>query len=71
MAKLVAHLKARHVYAFSRFNMVWVCPPLVITQEELGEGLDIIEEGLRLVDAEIAPGSEAFEEVHLAGAPAK
>jgi len=71
MAKLVAHLKARHLYAFSRFNMVWVCPPLVITQGELGEGLDIIEEGLRLVDAELAPRNEVLEEVQMAGAPVK
>jgi taurine--2-oxoglutarate transaminase len=66
MVKLAAHLKARHVYAFSRFNMVWVCPPLVITEADLGEGLDIIEEGLGLIDAELVPRSETSEELHLA-----
>jgi len=29
--------------------MLWVCPPLIITQDELKHGLDIIEEGLKLV----------------------
>jgi hypothetical protein len=47
--------------------MLWICPPLVITEKELGEGLDIIEDGLRIVDAELAPKAEAVEELHLAG----
>jgi taurine--2-oxoglutarate transaminase len=59
MAKLAGHLKSKHLYAFSRFNMVWVCPPLIINQEELGQGLDIIEEGLALVDAAMFPASSA------------
>ncbi|MCL6569314.1 MAG: aminotransferase class III-fold pyridoxal phosphate-dependent enzyme, partial [Meiothermus silvanus] len=50
MQKLTGYLKSKHVYAFSRFNMVWVCPPLVITREELKYGLDIYEEALALVD---------------------
>ncbi len=50
MQKLAAYLKSKHIYAFSRFNMLWVCPPLVINREELKYGLDVIEEGLALVD---------------------
>jgi taurine---2-oxoglutarate transaminase len=50
MSKLAVYLKSKHLYAFSRFNMLWVCPPLIINQEELAHGLDIIEEGLALVD---------------------
>lgn len=50
MQKLAGYLKSRHIYAFSRFNMLWVCPPLVINREELKYGLDVIEEGLALVD---------------------
>lgn len=53
MAALSAHLKQNHVYAFSRFNMLWVCPPLVITEDELSEGLDIIEQALEIVDGRI------------------
>jgi taurine--2-oxoglutarate transaminase len=50
MTKLAAHLKSKQLYAFSRFNMLWVCPPLIITKEELDHGLDLIDEGLTLVD---------------------
>ncbi len=50
MQKLASHLKAKHIYAFSRFNMVWICPPLVINRDELKYGLDVIEEALALVD---------------------
>src|SRR5271165_1600755 len=59
MNKLAAHLKSKHLYAFSRFNMLWVCPPLIINEEELRHGLDIIEEGLALVDAALFPASAA------------
>ena len=63
MSKLAAHLKSRHLYAFTRFNMLWVCPPLVITEAELAQGLDIIEEALRVLDAEPAGKTEVLEEV--------
>jgi taurine--2-oxoglutarate transaminase len=52
MAALAGYLKSRHLYAFTRFNMLWVCPPLIITQDELKQGLDIIEEGLKLIPVE-------------------
>jgi taurine---2-oxoglutarate transaminase len=51
MGSLAAYLKQNHLYAFTRFNMLWVCPPLVITQQQLGSGLDIIEQGLEIVDS--------------------
>jgi taurine---2-oxoglutarate transaminase len=54
MGKLAAYLKSKHLYAFTRFNMLWVCPPLIISREELGRGLDIIEEALQLVDGDLA-----------------
>lgn len=54
MTRLAAHLKSRSLYAFSRFNMLWVCPPLIITKAELDAGLDVIEEALALVDELIA-----------------
>ena len=50
MGKLAAHLKAKHLYTFVRFNTVMICPPLVISKEELDYGLNIIEEALSLVD---------------------
>jgi taurine--2-oxoglutarate transaminase len=59
MGKLAGYLKSKHLYAFSRFNMLWVCPPLIINEEELRHGLDIIEEGLAIVDAALLPVSGA------------
>jgi taurine--2-oxoglutarate transaminase len=59
MGKLAAHLKSKHIYAFSRFNMVWVCPPLIINEEELKLGLDVYEEALQLVDAALGKSSTA------------
>lgn len=53
MGVLTGYLKSRHIYAFSRFNMVWVCPPLVINRQELALGLDAIEEALAKVDVAI------------------
>ena len=50
MAALAAYLKKNHIYAFSRFNMLWVCPPLIVTEDELRHGLDIVEAGLNIVD---------------------
>ncbi len=47
LSKLAAFLRSRHMYVLARNNMLWVCPPLIITQAELDHGLDIIEEGLR------------------------
>ena len=51
MNALAGHIKGQQVYAYSRFNFLWVCPPLVITKEELDHGLDVYEEGLAKVDA--------------------
>jgi taurine--2-oxoglutarate transaminase len=59
MGKLAAHLKSKHLYAFSRFNMLWVCPPLIINEEELRHGLDIVEEALQVVDAALGKSNIA------------
>lgn len=61
MGKLAAFLKSKHIYAFSRFNMLWVCPPLVVTQEELKYGLDVIEEALALTDQAIGASPVAAD----------
>ena len=34
------------VYVFNFKNVLFVVPPLVITEEQLDEGLDLIDEGL-------------------------
>ena len=47
MGKLAARLRSKHLYTFSRFNVFFIAPPLVITREELQYGLDIVDEALR------------------------
>jgi taurine--2-oxoglutarate transaminase len=39
--------------------MLWICPPLIINEDELRHGLDIIEEALALVDAALVPAKAA------------
>ncbi|MGC2662063.1 MAG: aminotransferase class III-fold pyridoxal phosphate-dependent enzyme, partial [Bryobacteraceae bacterium] len=62
MGILTSHLKSKHLYTFARFNMVWLCPPLIITREELDYGLDIMEEALQLIDKSLHP-TAVLEEV--------
>jgi len=58
---LSSFLKSQHVYAFTRFNMLWICPPLIITEPELQQGLDLIEQALRLVDDSLHPRQQTPE----------
>ncbi|MFZ0592282.1 MAG: aminotransferase class III-fold pyridoxal phosphate-dependent enzyme [Bryobacteraceae bacterium] len=58
MTLLAVHLKSQHLYAFSRFNMLWICPPLIVTKEELSHGLDIIEDGLALLERFMAKATD-------------
>jgi taurine--2-oxoglutarate transaminase len=46
-------LLAGGVYTWVRWNWIFVTPPLVITEDELKEGLDVIEGVLSFVDAQI------------------
>jgi taurine--2-oxoglutarate transaminase len=39
--------------------MLWVCPPLIINEEELRQGLDIVEEALHLLDGSMGKASVA------------
>jgi taurine--2-oxoglutarate transaminase len=59
MASLAGYLKSKHLYAFSRFNMLWICPPLIINEEELRLGLNIVEEALAATEASLRPASAA------------
>ena len=52
MTRIVAHLKKHHIYVFSRFNLLFVCPPLIITREELAAGLDVVEDAVLALSPE-------------------
>ena len=50
MAAFAAACKKAGLWPFTHFNRVHVAPPLVITEEELVRGLDIIDEALTVAD---------------------
>jgi taurine--2-oxoglutarate transaminase len=50
MTKVVAACKARGLWPFAHFNRLHVVPPLVITEEELQEGLSVLDEALTVAD---------------------
>ena len=52
MTRIVTHLKKNHIYVFSRFNLLFVCPPLIITREELAAGLDVVERAVLALSPE-------------------
>jgi taurine--2-oxoglutarate transaminase len=46
MATLYASLRRRGVYAFGRYNVLCVAPPLVITEDELDEAIAALDEAV-------------------------
>jgi taurine--2-oxoglutarate transaminase len=53
MAKLAAFFRENGLYTFVRWNNFFVNPPLCITEEQLIEGLAIVDQGLDLCDAAV------------------
>ena len=54
MAQLLGRLKDEGLYAYARWNMLMICPPLCITREELTWGLERIDAALALADEYVA-----------------
>jgi taurine--2-oxoglutarate transaminase len=54
MAELTAACKERGLWPFVHFNRMHVVPPLVITDDEMREGLAIIDEALAVADGHAA-----------------
>ena len=48
-----AFLREHGLFTFVRWNTFFVNPPLCITEEELREGIQIIDQGLDIIDAEV------------------
>lgn len=53
MAKLGTFFRENGLYTFVRWNTFFVNPPLCITEEQLREGLAIIDKGLEVTDAAV------------------
>ncbi len=50
MAKAAKSLKDNGINAFVRWNMMFSTPPLIITEDQLQEGLSALDQALELVD---------------------
>jgi taurine---2-oxoglutarate transaminase len=50
VARLMKAALERGLYLMTHWNVVMVCPPLTITRDELGEGLEILDEALAVAD---------------------
>lgn len=51
LGKLGKYLRDNGLFTFVNLNMVFVVPPLCITEAQLDEGLDIIDRALALIEA--------------------
>ena len=51
MARVPAALRERGMYTFTKWNWIFVVPPLIINEGELNEGLRILDEVLDITDS--------------------
>jgi len=52
MNQVAGRLRQLGMYAFVRWNYVFIAPPLTITREQMDEGLAIISDALTIADAQ-------------------
>jgi taurine--2-oxoglutarate transaminase len=50
MAKVPGAIRERGMFTFSKWNWIFVVPPLVVNETELRDGLDILDEVLDITD---------------------
>ncbi len=53
MNKVAAKIKEQGMYTFVRWNYIFVAPPLIVTKEQIDEGLAIISEAIKIADAHV------------------
>ncbi len=53
MNKVAAKIKELGMYTFVRWSYIFVAPPLIVTKEQIDEGLAIISEAISIADSEI------------------
>ncbi|HVT85866.1 MAG TPA: aminotransferase class III-fold pyridoxal phosphate-dependent enzyme [Chitinophagaceae bacterium] len=50
MNKVAAKIRELGMYTFVRWNYIFVAPPLIVTKEQIDEGLAIISEAIKIAD---------------------
>jgi taurine--2-oxoglutarate transaminase len=50
MNKVAARIKELGMYTFVRWNYIFCAPPLIVTKEQIDEGLAIISEAIKIAD---------------------
>ncbi|HEX7904195.1 MAG TPA: aminotransferase class III-fold pyridoxal phosphate-dependent enzyme [Chitinophagaceae bacterium] len=55
MNKVAARIKELGMYTFVRWSYIFIAPPLVITKEQIDEGLAIISEAIKIADEHTTP----------------
>jgi taurine--2-oxoglutarate transaminase len=53
MNKVAAKIKDLGMYTFVRWSYIFIAPPLIVTKEQIDEGLAIISEAIKIADAEV------------------
>ena len=53
MNKVAAKIRDLGMYTFVRWGFIFIAPPLIVTKEQIDEGLAIISEALKIADDEI------------------
>ena len=54
MNKVAAKIKELGMYTFVRWNFIFVAPPLIVTKEQIDEGLNIISQAISIADGQYA-----------------
>jgi taurine--2-oxoglutarate transaminase len=59
MNKVAAKIKDLGMYTFVRWSYIFIAPPLIVTKQQIDEGLAIISEAILIADKEASPNPSA------------
>ncbi|MEI9945106.1 MAG: aminotransferase class III-fold pyridoxal phosphate-dependent enzyme [Chitinophagaceae bacterium] len=55
MNKVAAKIRELGMYTFVRWSFIFIAPPLIVTKEQIDEGLAIISEAIKIADTSLNP----------------
>jgi taurine--2-oxoglutarate transaminase len=53
MNKVAAKIKELGMYTFVRWSYIFIAPPLIVTKEQIDEGLAIISKAISIADQQL------------------